>query len=211
MRDLTSLMELAAEAVEGKVFLLVEFEFNTTLRYTNCDVPLYKETTVSGVYDKFSNMPFVIGPINYSAKASVDKLRIEIQNVDLTMSAVILNEDVLNKWGKVWVAFLDNDNKIIDAPIKIFQGLVSTWELNELRGNITLVNEFIFWNKKTLRKHQSACRWQFKGLECTYSGTATSCDQSYPKCKILQNTDNFGGFRYLPDLMEQEIHWGRNY
>lgn len=211
MRDLSILVEAAAKAEQGKLFCLLELDFNTTLRYTDCDVPLYKETTVSGVYDEFVSMPFTIGNINYSAKASVDKLKIDIQNVDLTMSAVLLNEDTLNKWGTVWVAFLDDNNEVMDEPLQVFHGLVSTWEINEEKGSLTLTNEFVFWNKKTLRKHQASCRWQFKGLECGYSGTATSCDQSFARCTALANSDNYGGFRWLPALMEREIHWGRTY
>ncbi len=159
--------------------------------------------------NKFETMPFDISTINYSAKSSVDKVMINIQNVDLQMSAVFLNENIMNKWGILWIGFFDSNNVIIDQPIELFRGLVSTWKLSELKASITLVNEFIFWNKKTLRKHQSSCRWAFKGTECGYSGAETWCDQGYARCTALSNTDNFGGDRWLPDLMEKEIYWGR--
>ena len=209
MRDLSSLVEAATEAEEGKIFWFLEFEFDTVQRYTDCDVDLYINTTVSGANYKFDSMPFSIANIGYSAKSSVDKLNISIQNVDLMMSATLLNEDVMNKWGKVYVGFYDGDNKIILEPIKVFEGLVSTWKLTEMKATITLVNEFIFWNKKTLRKHQSSCRWAFKGTECTYSGTGTWCDQGWARCNALNNRDNYGGFRWLPDLEEKKIYWGK--
>ena len=232
MKDLSSFIEIALASEQGKMFWFLELLFSTTLRYTDCDIDLWNMVnyinlvtegedflvTEGDAYliteqgyssNKFETMPFNISTINYSAKSSVDKVTINIQNVDLQMSAVFLNEDIMNKWGILWIGFLDSNNIVIGQPIEVFRGLVSTWKLSEPKASITLVNEFILWNKKTLRKHQSACRWPFKGAECGYSGGETWCDQSYARCVALNNEDNFGGFRWLPDLMEREIYWGR--
>ena len=203
MRDLSALIKAALAAEEGAMFWFLEMQFDTYLRYTNCDIDLYS----SG--NKFETMPFGITPVKYSAKSSVDKVTIDIQNVDLQMSAVFLNENIMNKWGILRIGFFDSNGIIIDQIFEVFRGLISTWRLSESKASITLDNEFILWNKKTLRKHQSACRWPFKGTECGYSGAETWCDQGYARCTALSNTDNFGGDRWLPDLMEKEIYWGR--
>ena len=202
MRDLSELVEAAMASEEGKMFWFLEFQFNTTVRYTDAEIDFY----AGG--DKFETMPFEIQTINFGAKTSVDKVIVDIANVDLQMSAIFLNEDVMNKWGILYVGFLDTNNVIIGDPIEIFRGLVSTWELNEPTASIVLMNEFVFWNKRTLRKHPPSCRWAFKGTECTYAGAET-CDRSYARCGALSNTDNFGGERWLPDLMEREIYWGK--
>ena len=203
MRDLSELVEAAMASEEGKMFWFLEFQFNTTVRYTDAEIDFY----AGG--DKFETMPFEIQTINFGAKTSVDKVIVNIANVDLQMSAIFLNEDVMNKWGILYVGFLDTNNVIIGDPIEIFRGLVSTWELNEPTASIVLMNEFVFWNKRTLRKHPPSCRWAFKGTECTYAGAETWCDRSYARCGALSNTDNFGGERWLPDLMEREIYWGK--
>ena len=203
MRDLSELVEAAMASEEGKMFWFLEFQFNTTVKYTDAEIDFY----AGG--DKFETMPFEIQTINFGAKTSVDKVIVDIANVDLQMSAIFLNEDVMNKWGILYVGFLDTNNVIIGDPIEIFRGLVSTWELNEPTASIVLMNEFVFWNKRTLRKHPPSCRWAFKGTECTYAGAETWCDRSYARCGALSNTDNFGGERWLPDLMEREIYWGK--
>ena len=203
MRDLSELVEAAMASEEGKMFWFLEFQFNTTVRYTDAEIDFY----AGG--DKFETMPFEIQTINFGAKTSVDKVIVDIANVDLQMSAIFLNEDVMNKWGILYVGFLDTNNVIIGDPIEIFRGLVSTWELNEPTASIVLMNEFVFWNKRTLRKHPPSCRWAFKGTECTYAGAETWCDRSYARCEALSNTDNFGGERWLPDLMERKIYWGK--
>lgn len=209
MRDLGVLTRAAMESTTGKFFWFLEMEFNTTHRYTDCDIDLYMTPTVSGALNKFEAMPFSFDSIKYSTKSSVDKLKIDIQNTTLLCSATTLNEDIRNKWVTVWVAFIDEDNKIIETPFETFKGLVDTWSLNEGVGSITLVNEFVFWNKKVMRKHSDSCPWVFKGLECGYTGPALECDRSYDKCMGFVNTDNFGGFRWLPVLAEKEIYWGR--
>lgn len=232
MKDLSSFIEAALVAEEGKMFWFLELRFSTVLRYTDADIDLWNMTTYinlateegdflvteSGAYliaeqgyssNKFETMPFEISTISYSAQATVDKVVVDIENVSLQMSAVFLNEDIMNKWGVVWIGFFDANNNIIGQPIEVFRGLVSTWKLSEPKASITIVNEFILWNKKTLRKYQSACRWPFKGVECNYTGAATWCDQSYARCVAVANTDNYGGFRWLPDLMERQIYWGK--
>ena len=93
---------------------------------------------------------------------------------------------------------------------EFIRGFISSWELssdNQVR--ISVKNEAMLWAKKTLRIHSSSCPWVFKGTECGYSGTATWCDRNYARCGELLNTDNYGGFRFLPSIMEKEIWWGR--
>ena len=93
---------------------------------------------------------------------------------------------------------------------EFIRGFISSWELssdNQVR--ISVKNEAMLWAKKTLRIHSSSCPWVFKGTECGYTGTATWCDRNYARCGELLNTDNYGGFRFLPSIMEREIWWGR--
>lgn len=38
------------------------------------------------------------------------------------------------------------------------------------------------------------CYWKFKGLECGYAGSASTCDKSLLQCKSYENSSRFGGF-----------------
>lgn len=38
-----------------------------------------------------------------------------------------------------------------------------------------------------------ACGWVFKGAECAYAGTATSCARTLDACRALGNSRRFGG------------------
>lgn len=39
----------------------------------------------------------------------------------------------------------------------------------------------------------NSCGWTFKGAECAYAGSATSCDRMLQTCRSLNNTSRFGG------------------
>jgi hypothetical protein len=92
---------------------------------------------------------------------------------------------------------------------KFMQGFIGGWELAEdNKATITIQNEFVLWSKKTLRTQSSSCPWVFKGVECTYAGQETWCDQSIVRCASIGNSNSFGGFRYLPSITGTEIKWG---
>lgn len=38
-----------------------------------------------------------------------------------------------------------------------------------------------------------SCNWAFKGAECAYSGSATSCARTLDACRSLNNSARFGG------------------
>ena len=81
--------------------------------------------------------------------------------------------------------------------------------IREDRATIRALNELVLWRKRPLRSASATCPWTFKGTERGYAGGAGWCDQSYARCSELGNTANFGGFRFLPALMEKQIWWGR--
>ncbi len=97
-----------------------------------------------------------------------------------------------------------------DAAAIIFEGTIDSWHLDEEKLNFTIVSLFVQWAQKTLQRHAPSCRWKvFGGTECGYVGGETECDRSYARCLELANTDNFGGFRWLPSIVDKEIWWGR--
>jgi hypothetical protein len=81
-------------------------------------------------------------------------------------------------------------------------------------------NDFIFRSESTYASeyiavaNTAATNWSatftlYEVTECAYIGGSLWCDQSYERCVSLDNDENFGGFRFLPSLMEKDIWWGR--
>lgn len=97
-----------------------------------------------------------------------------------------------------------------DLVEDLFTGLLAGWDIEgDSTVNVEVVNEFVLWNKKTLRKHSASCPWSFRGTECGYGGSGlTICDKTYDTCNSLGNGEHFGGFRFLPSIQEKETWWG---
>jgi len=96
------------------------------------------------------------------------------------------------------------------GAVIVHQGEIDSWSLTEEAVRITVSDELVRWSQRTLSTYSPSCRWKkFKGTECKYSGSETWCDRSYDRCSALGNTDNYGGFRWLPSLEKKIIWWGQ--
>jgi lambda family phage minor tail protein L len=45
------------------------------------------------------------------------------------------------------------------------------------------------------RRFAPICAWVFKGTECGYSGSETTCNKTLTRCRELDNSERWGGFR----------------
>lgn len=200
--DPNIVLELAKEGM--RFFLLIELQLvGGTYRYNNSDIDLY-----SGG-NKYAALDFTFDKMETSADMGVDSVNFKFNSANGGITAIILSEDILGQRALLSFICIADDHTIIAAET-LFYGLISDWEIAEDQDTIEVQNELILWRKETLRTCQSSCRWEFKGTECTYAGGGSWCDQSYERCSSLANSNNFGGFRFLPAIMEKEIWWGRS-
>ena len=229
--DPTIVTEIAKE--NFKPFFMLELQLSTTYRWNDLDIDIYDDDG-----NKFSPMAFSFGDITGSSSMSVESIDISIDHTNQELSAILLGEDVRNKiailyfgvvfpasndaavdeWeaGTTWESGTEWEGASISAGgIKyqeVLRGIIGGWELYEdNKATITLTSEMVLWNKKSLRPQSSSCPWAFKGAsgECGYVGDESLCDQSYDRCTVLANTDNYGGDRFLPTIVTREIWWGR--
>ena len=196
---LTNLWE--EEAITAGAFVEMFFS-STTYRYHTLDIDLYFQS------DFYAPKTFEVTSIERSSDLSVDKCTLKFSNTDKDMAAVLLTHEQTGQEVRVYIGAIGSDLQIVNLE-HIFIGKITGWDINEREATITVSGFMSEWTKKTLRIAQASCPWPFGGDECGYSGTAQSCSQSYKNCKLLNNTDNFGGFVYLPKLQEVDIWWGR--
>jgi len=233
--DAAIITELAK--VEARAFWMAELQFDSTYRFTDCDVDLVWD---GDVYQ--SDQGLQIMNLQQGASFSVDRVTLEMGNAGLWMSSILLNEDVVGDVAIVRyimysvevpvmaggeeaggvtiltgdVAPLDGDvsflggefYSLVGIPPTLFSGYVTGYRLNEEKASIDMSTEFFLWRKKALRMPSASCSWNFKGAECTYAGGETWCDQSVERCKLLNNYDNFGGRRYIAAIEDMNLWWG---
>jgi len=186
----------------AKPFYMAEFKLDRAYRYTDCDIQITHQDQA------YIPIPFSVQSIVWTADLSVDRIVLEFSNIRKWFSAMLLGENTANKPAILSFCCI-NDRYQPIAVEELFRGIISEWKLRENRASVELVNELVFWRKRALRTAQSSCRWAFKGKECGYKGTQTWCNQTWDQCSKLNNTANFGGFRFLPSLMEKKIWWGK--
>jgi phage-related protein len=178
-----------------------------TYRYTDCDVKLVLGGNV------YTPKPFKISDVRYSSARILDSVDITFTNLDDVMASIFIEGNPKDADTTLSMVSLELDGRyqpIGDASLTLFEGKINSWDLDEESLEISISTPFSRWNQRTIQRHSSTCRWKvFKGTECGYSGDAADCDRTYARCTALGNTDNFGGFRWLPSIMDKEIWWGR--
>jgi hypothetical protein len=208
MRDIDSSITAELSASQLSPFHLLDFTIgDTTYRYTDFQVDLLIDSLAPN--DMYESHSWEFGGANYSVGTIVDDSSIKLLNINQQFTSLFIEQDIQGSECNIWGGVMDIDGVIIGV-YKIFSGEIDEWTVDEEELNFTVISELYQWTQTTTKKHSSSCRWRkFKGLECQYSGADIECDRSYSRCSSLANTDNFGGFRWLPEIEDKEIWWGR--
>lgn len=196
--------------------IFVDCQFTTPIRRANLDVDYY----LGG--DKYEAGGVTVGDIASGTGSPVSRMQLVLANVDRQLSAILLSNNEQGKPVIVHLGIIDLGEPAgpdMEAPgsgpggliasVELFRGELSFYEIQDDVVTLHIVNELIRWRRKTSRRAQSSCPWPFGGIECTYAGDETWCDQTHDRCAALGNTDNFGGNRFLPEFQEKRIWWGR--
>jgi len=206
MRNIDTNILTALLSSELRPFTCLKMTIDgTDYCYTDCDIPL-----VVGD-DTYQPRGFEQQNINYSINQIVDQVTIEIDNLDQVLTPVFVGGTPQGSPVVLLAVVLDDDLSILgNTSVIVFEGEIGPWGLAEDKVDITVTNQFAQWAQSTLSRHSASCRWKvFKGDECGYSGSETWCDRTYARCESLGNQANFGGFRWLPSIMDTQIWWGR--
>lgn len=173
-----------------------------TYRFTDCDVPL--------VWDGDAYHPRDISiEAQYSAGTAGDVAGIRIDNLDDYLTAAFVGGDPKGS-DVVARSCVVTDAGVVAAVI-LFQGALDAWEMPEGELTLDVVGPFVRWAQRTMSVQPGSCRWDvFKGDECGYAGAGGSCDRTYAQCDAYNNTENFGGYRFLPSIQYKQFWWGRN-
>jgi len=182
---------------------LFELSFPVVYRFTDADIDIY----YAGYWWTSKGISF--NSANVSASPKVDSIEFEIDNVDLSISAIVMNDEIRGKACTIYRVALNKNMTVLGAS-KLFVGFFDAIEVDNQRARFSIYNHFIRWKMLTPRRiHQATCAWTFKGAQCTYAGAETWCDHSWERCVALGNKLNFGGFKWLPALVDKQIWWGR--
>ena len=210
--DLETLNELGSD--EMFPFFCLDFTDGVTdYKYTTLDVPITLNVSggPSGVYEPRG---FQFEGINYTLSNVMDDATIKIDNLDSVLTPIFVTDDIEEQPASIYLGIMntaaDATNEVL-ITILLFTGEIDSFDIDETEIRMVIGSIFSRWGHQSNNTHPSSCRWKlFKGVECQYSGDAASCDRVYETCVTLDNTANFGGFRWLPSIENKKIQFGPN-
>ncbi len=202
MRSLPAEVLSQLESLYATTCLLLKFEFDEPLRFTNLDVDVWVNE------ERYISVPFTVDESSKDSRLTADSVVIKFDNVSLIPVEVFLNSDQRGKACEVFLAFINDLGNPISV-VSLFDGVVDSVKLPRQTAEITVVSDLTYFAKSTFRKHSALCPWRFRDENCKYSGFEQSCDKTFECCKKLGNEMHFGGFRYLPSITEKQLPWGR--
>lgn len=202
MRDFSNDFIAQIESGEAMLGVFVDFEFDTVLRYTDKDIDLYLggNLYIAGGMQLLS--------LEDEGGLSAANMRLALPNTDRLMTSVLLNTACRGKRIVArWAAF-DATIKVIASGI-FFYGELDDYRIKDDIVEMICVSEMIAFQERHMIRSSATCWKPFKGIFCSYDGSESWCDQTYERCSAIGNADNFGGSRWLPEISEQELWWGR--
>jgi hypothetical protein len=143
-----------AKSVFTYIHMVEIYLTSGTYRYTDFQHEIY-----SGG-NKYLPKGLDIGSIGSNLGLAIDKVTFELDDTDLTVSALFLGEDVRYKRVSIYKGAIDANFEII-AIDEFFRGVIESWELPEPRAKIIVANELVKWKDKPLRPASATCPWVF--------------------------------------------------
>jgi hypothetical protein len=206
-RNIPSIITDELEKVALTPFYLVQMKINNTYwRFTDCEIDI--TTTVETSSATFQSRQFKFDDISYNNDDIVDAMQIRFDDVLPVLKAIFVENVISEEEFKIWLVLFDDSNEII-AKQNIFKGYMNEFDIDETTLTLTITSVFAKWAQTSYGKHSALCRWKkFKSTECKYAGAESACDRTYSRCTQLSNTDNFGGFRYIPGIEDLSVQWG---
>lgn len=144
--------------------------------------------------DTYTAFPFEIEATKQTSKGEIPTITLQVSNVTRLIQPYL--EDLDGGVGSVVKITVVNSDHLGEdySELEMTFDVLATQSSNQwvtftlgapnpLRQRFPL-DQFIALH----------CRWRFKGVECGYSGAATSCNRTLNNCRTLSNSPRFGGF-----------------
>jgi phage-related protein len=145
----------------------------------------------------YEPFPFDLEPHEENNKGEIPTLSLKVANVtQLIQEQIEENDGGVGSSITIRVVnsdYLTSDYSELEMEFSILAAEASAeWLTLTLGAPNPLRRRFPPW-----RYISSHCHWDFKSVECGYSGGATVCDRTWERCQALNNTVRFGGYRGL--------------
>jgi len=185
MKSLSSPLLAQKAAAQTASCFAVYIGSTTPIRICNWDVDI---TLDSNTYS--SGVP--IGRVSVRNEITGT---IKIGNVDDTFTSLVINGSLKKKDIEVYEVFFDDSSTVVGYET-LFSGAIDGQMLGDHWCTLTLVpahdGSVVLCPR---RRVVPSCGFVFKGDDCGYSGSETSCAKTFDGCR--NSGSPFGGFSFV--------------
>ena len=149
--------ELAAEFNCIRHFFV--FQWSTIWKWVDFD----QDVLYSG--DWYRSRDIVFPEAQISASPQVDSITVELDDVDQSITNIVLAEDIKDKRAMIYLVALDKSCKVLGTPDLFFLGncVRGFKEQSATRFSIEIQNDMGRWKRLTPRRTCSpTCQWEFR-------------------------------------------------
>lgn len=187
--------------------IIIEEDENRSLRFTSwSDIVKYEDNI-------YRPRGMNVGTVSYGLSTIVSSFTLRLDDVDRAVYATIGGKGP-TEWPMVvtLVVLDDVGQPITDANVVLFNGYVTEWSYQPGSVSFKVSSILRKWTKVTTRLFSPSCTVKvFKSPQCGYVGSENVCDRTYNQCDMYNNTLNFRGFRYLPEMRNRKIEFPVDY
>lgn len=168
------------------------------LEITLTDLTVFRlvKNTEDITYDgnTWTHFPFQLSIVESNSDGQIPQVTLKVCNITRLLTPYLesLNGGIDSTIKVIVVnnGLLDEDYSELELEFSVMGCETDAYWVTWTLGMVNPLNRR-FPLYRYLAKH---CNWVFKGAECGYAGSATTCNRSFDDCIARDNTTNFGGF-----------------
>ncbi len=173
--------------------VLLDIELDATHKLYFCSND--ENVTFDGrTYEAF---PFYLDPTTEDVKGEMPSVSLKVANVTLVIHCYL--EELDGAVGAsvtvrvVNAEYLTEDVSDLEMTFSALSSEADAEWITFALGAPNLLRQR-FPRFRSLAGH---CNWDFKSVECAYSGVEVACDRTFEACEARANTRRYGGYKGL--------------
>lgn len=183
-----------AEA-NAPIFLYTLYDYDgagTDLHFAEWD----SNVTFDGI--EYAAFPIHHDEISENSEGSINSVRLTLGNASRLIQSYLELYDLRNK--KVRIRLVWNDD-LSDPDNKVdFLFYIDSYSAAVEAAEFVLLPKVDVLSLQLPKRiyARNYCQWRFKGTQCGYAGSQTTCNRTFQRCRELANQVRFGGFPSIP-------------
>ena len=195
MRNLDAVSITEKNSSENKpIFLYTIYDYDGS---TDMFLAEY-DTDITFDGQTYTRFPISHEYVGENTQGEIQTLKVKVANVSRYIQAFLEEYDFCGLKVKITLVWA---NQLAETDAKIEDiYYIDSYTADEQAVEFNLTSRFdVLDVTLPVRSYsRNYCQWKFKSTECGYAGGETVCNRTLTRCRVLDNSERFGGFPSVP-------------